>query len=56
MRLFAARLWTTKLIFKEPLNMEQIHCTLAMPQEVPFVADNFIIHMFLSLKCQHLAI
>lgn len=36
--------------------LEQIHYTLAMPQEVSFVADNFIIHIFFSFNCQHLAI
>lgn len=36
--------------------MEQIHCTLAMPQEVSFVTDNFIIHTFFSSNCQYLAI
>ena len=29
--------------------MEQIHYTLAMPQEVSFVADNFIIHIYFFL-------
>lgn len=37
--------------------MEQIHYTLAMLQEVSFIADNFIIYtFFFSFNCQHLEI
>lgn len=56
MQLSAAKLWAIKFIFKEPLNMEQIHYSLDRLQEVSFIADNFIIHIFFSFNCQHLAI